>query len=242
MFQHINALRVRSCQWDPSDVRPGIETLAALRLLTAFSAAQIAALNKLADLARLGPDEVLFREGDQLAELNILLAGFVAETQGGNDENAITDIIGPVGPIGFASAMLGTASPTGARTITAARLIVIPAAELRAMIQAKPALALSFLDHALTGMREQTFELCAMKLHSSAQRLAGFLLGLVEDPEFSPARFVLPYEKRFLAAKIGCTKEHLSRAFAVLHSHGVETQQGVVVLRDVPGLRAFAGQ
>ncbi len=222
-------------------MKPGIEALTALPLFAAFSAAQIAALNNVADLARLGPDEVLFREGDQLAELNILLAGFVAETHGKNGEHAITDVIGPVRPIGFASTMLGAASPTGARTITSARLITIPAPELRAMIRTKPALALPFLDHALAGMREQTLELCAMKLRSSVQRLAGFLLGLVEEQEISPARFVLPYEKRFLAAKIGCTQENLSRAFAVLRSHGVETQQGVVVLRDVPGLRAFAG-
>jgi CRP-like cAMP-binding protein len=222
-------------------MKPGIEALAALPLFASFSASQIAALNNLADLARLGPDEVLFREGDQMAELNILLAGFLAETQGKNGEDALTDVIGPVRPIGFASAMLGTASPTGARTITSARLIIIPAADLRAMIRAKPALALPFLDHALAGMREQTLELCSMKLRSSVQRLAGYLLGLVEDPEMSPARFVLPYEKRFLAARIGCTQENLSRAFAALRSRGVETPQGVVVLRDVPGLRAFAG-
>jgi CRP-like cAMP-binding protein len=222
-------------------MRPGIEALTALPLFASFSASQIAALNNLADLARLGPDETLFREADQLAELNILLSGFVAETHGKNGENAMTDIIGPVTPIGFASAVLGAPSPTGARTITSARIIVIPAPDLRAMIRAKPALALPFLDHALAGMREQTLELCAMKLRSSVQRLAGFLLDLVEDPDMSPARFVLPYEKRFLAAKIGCTQENLSRAFAVLRSHGVETQQGVVVLRDVAGLRAFAG-
>jgi CRP/FNR family transcriptional regulator, transcriptional activator FtrB len=223
-------------------VRPDTAALAALPLFASFGTAQIAALHKLADLARVGADEVLFREGDRLAEFNILLSGFVAETHGRNDENAITDVIGPVGPIGFASAMLGMASPTGARTITSTRIIVIPAAELRAMIRAKPALALPFLDHALAGMRKQTLELCSMKLQSSVQRLAGFLLGLVDDPDISPARFVLPFEKRFLAAKIGCTKENLSRAFAALHSHGVETQQGVVVLRDVPRLRSFAGQ
>jgi CRP-like cAMP-binding protein len=222
-------------------MKPGIEALTALPLFTTFSAAQIAALNNLADLARLGPDEVLFREGDRMAELNILLAGFVAETHGKDGENAMTDVIGPVTPIGFASAMLGAVSPTGARTITSARLITVPAPELRAMIRARPALALPFLDHALAGMREQALELCSMKLRSSVQRLAGYLLGLVEAQEISPARFVLPYEKRFLAAKIGCTQENLSRAFAVLRSHGVETQQGVVVLRDVPGLRAFAG-
>jgi CRP-like cAMP-binding protein len=222
-------------------VRPGIKVLTALPLLATFSAAQIATLNNLADLARLGPDEILFREGDRLAELNILLAGFVAETQGRSGETAITDIIGPDRPIGFASAMLGAASPTGARTITSARLVILPAAELRSMIRAKPALALPFLDHALTGMREQTVELCTLKLRSSVQRLAAFLLGLVDDPALSPARFVLPYEKRFLAAKIGCTQENLSRAFATLRRQGVETRQGVVVLRDEAGLRAFAG-
>ncbi|HXA23296.1 MAG TPA: hypothetical protein VNW90_13465 [Acetobacteraceae bacterium] len=56
--------------------------------------------------------------GDRMAELNILLAGFVPETHGKMGENAMTDVIGPVAPIGFASAMLGEASPTGARTIT----------------------------------------------------------------------------------------------------------------------------
>jgi CRP/FNR family transcriptional activator FtrB len=223
-------------------MKPGVEALRAIPLFAAFPPAVLTRLNDTADLARLGPDEVLFREGDRLAELNIVVSGFVGETHGKNGESAMADVIGPVGAIGFASAMLGAASPTGAKTITSARLIVIPAPELRATILAKPGIALPFLDHALAGMRDQTLELCSLKLRSSVQRLAGFLLGLVEDAEISPARFVLPYEKRFLAAKIGCTKENLSRAFAALHRHGVETQQGVVVLRDVPGLRAFAGQ
>jgi CRP-like cAMP-binding protein len=222
-------------------MKPGIEALAALPLFASFGVAQIAALNDLADLARLGPDEVLFRAGDRLEELNILLAGFVTETHPHQGSDAFTDVIAPVRPIGFASAMLGAASPAGATTVTSARLIVIPAAELRAMIEAEPALSVPFLDHALAGMREQSLELCHQKLHSSAQRLAGFLLDLVEDPDLNPARFVLPYEKRFLAAKVGCSQENLSRAFAALRRFGVETQRGIVVLRDVPGLRAFAG-
>jgi len=222
-------------------MRPGIETLAALPLFASFSGAQIAALNGLADLARVGPDEVLFREGDQIEELNILLAGFVTETHVQAGENALTDVIAPVRPIGFASAMLGAASPTGARTITSARLVVIPAAELRAMIRAKRGLALPFLDHALASLREQTLDLCHLKLRSSAQRLAEYLLGLIEDPELTPARFVLPYEKRFLAAKIGCSQENLSRAFAALRRVGVGTQQGIVIVRDIAALRAFAG-
>jgi CRP/FNR family transcriptional activator FtrB len=222
-------------------MRPGIETLTALPLLASFGASRISELNEIADLARVGPDEALFRKGDRLAGLHILLAGFVTETHAHHDGDAFTDVISPVRPIGFASAMLGEASPTGAKTITSARLIVIPAAELRAMIRAEPELGMPFLDHALSSMREQAVELCQMKLRSSVQRLAAFLLGLVEDPEMNPARFVLPYEKRFLAARIGCTQENLSRAFAALRRLGVETQRGIVVLRDVPALRAFAG-
>jgi CRP-like cAMP-binding protein len=88
-------------------VKPGIKALEALPLFAAFSTSQITALNEIADLARLGQDEVLFREGDQVEEFNILLSGFVGETHGFPGENALTDVIAPVKPIGFASVMLG---------------------------------------------------------------------------------------------------------------------------------------
>jgi CRP/FNR family transcriptional activator FtrB len=114
--------------------------------------------------------------------------------------------------------MLGTASPTGARTITSSRLVLISAHELRATIRRKPAVGLAFLDLALAGLPRQTVDLCNLKLPSSVQRLALFLLEMV------PARFVLPYEKRFIAAKIGCSQENLSRAFAALRQVGVETK------------------
>jgi CRP/FNR family transcriptional activator FtrB len=199
-------------------------------------------LNELADLARVGPDEVLFREGDQLEELNIVLSGFVAETRARQAGDAFTNVIGPVRPLGFAAAMLGIPSPDGARTMTSARLVVIPATELRVMFQMKPDLALPFLDHALTALHEQGLELSNMKLRSSVQRLADYLLGLAGDTETNPARFVLPYEKRFLAAKIGCSQENLSRAFAALRRIGVETKSSLVVIKNIAALRTFAGQ
>jgi hypothetical protein len=69
--------------------------------------------------------------------------------------------------------------------------------------------------------------------------LAAYLLGRVNESELSPARFVLPFEKRMLAARIGCSQENLSRAFAALRRIGVETQRGAVLIRDLPALRAF---
>jgi len=97
-------------------VRPGTQILAGLPLLAACGIERLAELNDLADLARVGPDEVLFREGERLEELNILLTGFVAETRSRQGGDAFTDVVGPVCPLGFAAAMLGTASPNGART------------------------------------------------------------------------------------------------------------------------------
>ncbi len=222
-------------------MRPGVEALAGLPLFAGQAGEFLEELNELADLARVGPDEVLFREGERLEELNILLSGFVAETRSRPGGDAFTNVIGPTRPLGFAAAMRGTPSPNGARTMTSARLVVIPAKELRAVVREKPELAVPFLDHALATLHEQGLELCNVKLRSSVQRLAEYLLGLVLDAETNPARFVLPYEKRFLAAKIGCSQENLSRAFAALRRLGVETKSSLVVIKDVAALRAFAG-
>lgn len=109
------------------------------------------------------------------------------------------------------------------------------------MIVADFRLGLPFFDYALHELSELTQEVCQLKLRSSAQRLVEYLLGLGEDPEQTPARFVLPYEKRFLAAKIGCSQENLSRAFAALRRIRVGTQQRIVVVRDIAASREVAG-
>ena len=222
-------------------MRPGLETLRNLRLFASFDDDLLARLNDLADLARVGPGEALFSEGDPADQLTILLSGYVtmsrAQAEGGE---TLTDVVAPVRPLAFATVLLGLPAEIGAKTVTSCRLIVIPAGELRAMIAAAPGLCLPFLDHALSEARDVALEAVQLKLRSSAQRLAEYLLGLIEDPEVAPARFVLPYEKRLLAGKIGCSQENLSRAFAALRRIGVETQQAVVVVRDVAALRDFA--
>ena len=223
-------------------MRPGIETLRALPVLGAFDNTLLAQLNEIADLARFGPNEILFDEGDRMDALNILLSGYIVLARSQPDgEDASTDVIAPVRAIGFAATLQGVAAPVAARTVTSARLVIIPAAELRTIIAADPSLGMPFLDYALTELSDLNQEVCQLKLRSSAQRLAEYLLGLIDDPKQTPARFVLPYEKRFLAAKIGCTQANLSRAFAALRPVGVGTQQGGVIVRDIAALQEFAG-
>lgn len=222
-------------------MKPDTQTLATLPWLAACGPMQRKALCDLADLARIGPNEQLFSAGASLAELPVLITGHVAETQVKGDAEIMTGVITPVASIGLASALLGQPSPTGARTISSVRLLMFPAPALRALIRAEPTVAAALLDHALAGLLAADRQVRSLKLLSATQRLADVLLRLVPDTNMSPARYVLPYEKRYLAAEIGCSQENLSRAFAALRRLGVETQRGVVVLRDIAGLRAFAG-
>ena len=221
-------------------MRPGSDALQALSFFSGLAAKDLSALNEVADLARVGPHEVLFRQGDRLQGLTILTTGFVTETADELSGEAFTNVHSPVALVGAASALLGVPASAGAKTISSSRLIIIPAMPLRHMIQARPQLGLALLEHTLDTGQRLSKELMQLKLRSAAQRLAGFLLGLVVDPDITPARFVLPFEKQFLAAKIGCSQENLSRAFATLRRVGVETKRSIVVLRDIVALKTFA--
>jgi CRP-like cAMP-binding protein len=222
-------------------MKPGVDALQRLPLLATCTPAMLTRLNAVSDLARLGANEVLFRQGDQLNELNILTAGYAVTTQSQPDgDDAVVDVVGPITPIGLPTALLGGASPIGSHTVTSARVIVIEAAELAAMIRKFPPLALSFLDQALGSVENQILENARLKLRTTGQRLADYLLRLIDEPDVSPARFVLPFEKRLVASKIGCVPANLSRSFNELRSVGVTTRNKVVVVRSISALREYA--
>ena len=54
------------------------------------------------------------------------------------------------------------------------------------------------------------------KLRTTAQRLGHYLLELAPDKTSNSATLRLPFDKRLLAARLGCRQENLSRAFATL--------------------------
>jgi CRP/FNR family transcriptional activator FtrB len=220
-------------------MRPGMDAIRAVPLFSGFGPDELHILNEVSDLARVGPDEVLFRQGERPRELTVLTAGFVAETAASRTGEAVIGVASPPAPLAFAAAMLGMPTGSGARSISSVRLIVVPAAPVHDLLKTRPALSLAFLDQALLAAQSLSEEIVQLKLCSAPRRLAAFLLELAADPDMQPARYVLPYEKRFLAGKVGCSQENLSRAFAALRPLGVETRRGVVVLRDTGALRAF---
>jgi CRP/FNR family transcriptional regulator, transcriptional activator FtrB len=219
-----------------------IEALRSLPLLQAFPDNLLAALGETADIVGFGPEEEVFQAGERLSKLHYLLSGQIGTTRprpaGGEDD--LVDVLLPVRPLCLPAVLLELPAPFGAHTLTAGQLITLSASRLGEMISNQPRLARPFLEYALRQTHEQALEISDLKLKSSPQRLADYLLGLINDPEEEPARFVLPLGKELIAAKLGCTPESLSRAFATLKRIGVRTHQSAVVVSDVPALRAAA--
>jgi CRP/FNR family transcriptional activator FtrB len=217
------------------------ETLRLLPLLQAFPDHLLGTLNETADVMVFGPEEEVFQAGERLSKLHYLLSGQIGTTRPRpGEEDDLVDVLLPVRPLCLPAVLLELPAPFGAHTLTAGQLVTLSASRLGEMISNEPRLARPFFEYALRETHEQALEISDLKLKSSPQRLADYLLGLINDPEEEPARFVLPLGKELIAAKLGCTPESLSRAFATLKRIGVRTHQSAVVVSDVPALRAAA--
>ena len=89
-------------------------------------------------------------------------------------------------------------------------------------------------------LRSLVLQVCDLKLRTTAQRLGHYLLELAPDQNGRSATLRLPFDKRLLAARLGCRQENLSRAFAALRGFGVETHGARVILHDIASLKAYS--
>ena len=109
------------------------------------------------------------------------------------------------------------------------------------MMRKFPPLASSILDHALVKLQNQTLENARLKLRTATQRLADYLLRLTKESDVSPARFVLPFEKRLVGCEARLPSGEPFTHFRQLRPVGVTTRDKVVVVRSISALREYAG-
>ena len=200
-------------------------------------AAQIASISRIIEVAS---NTVLSRQGAAPEALHYLLEGQVALTQTAAGSNAVIDVVHPVSSLALASVVADEPHIMMAQAMKPSTLLEIPAGPLRSMMDTRPSLAITMLRGLSVDIHSATRQVLDLKLRNSAQRLGCYLLSLVPDLAKAPFELRLPYQKRLLAARLGCRYENLSRAFAVLRAFGVETHGGRVILHDLDGLAAFA--
>jgi CRP/FNR family transcriptional regulator, transcriptional activator FtrB len=220
------------------------DLIAALRGIPVFAElddGMLARVSSIGTLARVPPGTRLFSQGDRPTSLHILLAGQVSLTGVAPDgTKAVVEVLKPVDMFILAAVLTDAPYLMSAETVDEARLMLIAAEELRLLIEHDPKLAMRMLASVSMQFRMLVRQVKDLKLRSAAQRLGCFLLALGGDRK-DGGSVVLPYDKRLLAARLGTTPEHLSRAFATLRAHGVEVRGMEVEMTDLAKLVAFAG-
>jgi len=185
--------------------------------------------------------EQICRQGDPAEHLFVLISGQVALSNAApNGTSAVVEVIPPGGHFLLPTVLARLPLLMNAHTVTTSRLIAIEAEALLGLLQVEVSLATALLRAEALDFRRLVRQVCDLKLRTTAQRLGCYLLALSKDQSTNTASLRLPFDKRLLAARLGCRQENLSRAFAALRSLGVETHGSRVILHDISRLRDYS--
>jgi CRP-like cAMP-binding protein len=225
----------------PQPERPSVSQL---RGMPIFADLEERVLERLAAMSLLRSFETgtrVFAQGDLDVPFCILVSGQMSFFRTAPDGTVtVVDVVHPNGYTGLQAVLTQMPVLTGVEAVAPSRAILIDGSGLRAILKDEPSLATALLRAEAMDFRALVLQVCDLKLRTTAQRLGYYLLELAPDKTSSSATLRLPFDKRLLAARLGCRQENLSRAFATLREQGVETRGARVVLHDIPRLRDYA--
>jgi CRP/FNR family transcriptional activator FtrB len=209
-----------------------------LRDLPEAVIAQLAAISKIVD----APAEIeICRQGASADELIIVVQGQLAcFSTAANGTTAVVEVIRGGQTLGLATVLARLPRLLGVRTVTPSRFLSIDAVGLLALVEQEPSLVTALLRAEANEFHALVRQVCDLKLRTTAQRLGCYLLALSTEERGNTTAMRLPFDKRLLAARLGCRQENLSRAFAALRDFGVETHGARVILHDIAKLKAYS--
>ncbi|HET7882423.1 MAG TPA: cyclic nucleotide-binding domain-containing protein [Acetobacteraceae bacterium] len=222
-------------------MEPAVDLTGNVPLFEGLDPSLLERIEGFTETVSVGADQVVVNQGEAPQHLHILLDGQVALSSTAADgTTALVEVLHPVDHFVLASVLTRLPYVMTARTVTPCQLFAIDAAALLDLVEHEPALANLLLRSVSRDFGTMVQQVRDLKLRTAAQRLGCYLLARVKDPEATRAEFRLPFDKGLLAARLGCRQENLSRAFAALRAHGVETHGSRVILHDIAQLRAAA--
>lgn len=201
-------------------------------------------MQRLAEIGKIvsaGENIELCQQGGAADQLFIVLDGQLAAfSTAVNGTTAVVEVIHAGQTLGLATLLARLPRLLGVRTVTPTRLISLDAEGLLALVEQEPSLVTALLRAQADEFRGLVRQVCDLKLRTTAQRLGCYLLALSTEQQANTTAMRLPFDKRLLAARLGCRQENLSRAFAALRGFGVETHGARVILHDIAKLTAYA--
>lgn len=185
------------------------------------------------------PQIELITEGDPADFLHVVVEGSVELFATWNGRETTMATVRPVTTFILAATIKDGPYLMSARTLEKTRVILIPSSDVREIFSDDPIFAKAIvaeLAQAFRGVVKSTKDL---KLRSSVERLANYLLRQRIREGGAPT-FQLTAEKRKLASFLGMTAENLSRAIKTLRAYGVVIEGSVVSIPDSRELEILA--
>lgn len=217
------------------------------RVLTNLPLFQQLRESEIASLAA-GTREIGLSKGRILFQKGCLLDGFYVTVSGliklafsslqGNEK--VVSLVGPGQSFGEAVMFMERPCPVMAQALEDSRLLYIAKQGIFAAIDRDSAFArrlLAGLSIRLHGLIQDVED---YSLHSSTQRVIGFLLQLAGAPAGGSVEFDLPASKHVIASRLNLTPETLSRILHSLSESGLITVKGRrIAVLDLARLSQF---
>ena len=183
---------------------------------------------------------IIVREGVELSGLHIIHRGLVdlAHVDGDHQCGVLLlsakDLLFPGASL-FAEEALVTAT-----ALTTSRVVVIEPSTVNAVLDQSGVFARNVMNAVSGQWRMAVRNILDLNCRSAAQRLACFLLRLVDLQADSPAP-ILPIAKRHLAGRLGMTAETLSRMLQVIATEGIHLRGRMIIVRNRVRAEEFCG-
>ncbi|SDY05915.1 helix-turn-helix domain-containing protein [Citreimonas salinaria] len=210
-----------------------------LHLFEAMAEEHFATLMRGAFVQNFPPQVELITEGDASDFLHVVLSGSVDLFATWHDRETSMATVRPVSTFILAATIRDAPYLMSARTLEKSRIALIPSETVRAIFDIDGGFARAMVAELAQAYRSVIRAQKDLKLRTSTERLANYLLRAQEHADQGP-EFDLDLEKRRLASVLGMTPEHLSRSFRGLQSHGVVAQGNRIRIDDRAKLERYA--
>lgn len=216
-----------------------VDAVRGLRLFEGVEPKHVDAILKVSFLQRFPAHVELVREGDPADFLHVVVEGQVEIFSAYRDRETTVAVIGPGHSFITAAVVLDRIYLKSARSLTSARVLLIPADSVRRCFAEDAAFARSIAVDLALAYRSVVKEVKNQKLRTGLERLANWLL--VQHQSAGRAqRFDLPFEKKVLASRLGMAPEVLSRSFGSLAAYHVRVDGPSIEILDPDALRGLA--